>query len=99
MWLLRILVSRYNSAMPHTLQELQQMALQLTAEDRLALADAIVADLQGEEVGEPESGHDEWVRSGIEEALADDSGDVSHEEAMRQFHEAILNARRLKATA
>jgi hypothetical protein len=51
------------------------------------------------ELGEPEPRHDAWVRAGIEEALVDNSGDVSHEEAMRQLHEAILNARKLKATA
>lgn len=86
--------------MPHTLEELRQMALQLTAGERLALADAIMADLQSDaDLGESEPGYDAWFRAGVEEALADESGDVSHEEAMRQFHEAILNARKLKATA
>lgn len=51
------------------------------------------------EMGEPEPGYDEWFRAGVEEALADDSGDVSHEEAMKEFHDAILRARMLKATA
>lgn len=51
------------------------------------------------EVGEPEPGYDEWFRAGVEEALADTSGDVSHEEAMVHFHRAILRARKMKATA
>ena len=49
------------------------------------------------EAGEPEPGYDEWFRAGVEEALADNSGDVPHEEAMKIFHEAILRARKLKA--
>ena len=51
------------------------------------------------EVGEPELGYDAWFRAGVEEALADTSGDVSHEEAMKHFHSAILKARKMKATA
>jgi hypothetical protein len=51
------------------------------------------------EVGEPEPGYDEWFRAGVEEALADTSGDIPHEEAMKEFHDAILRARKLKATA
>jgi hypothetical protein len=86
--------------MRHTYEEILQIALELPAEERLALADSIMAEIEPDEIwGEPEPGHDEWVRKGIEESLADESGDVSHEEAMRQFHEAILNARKLKATA
>jgi hypothetical protein len=51
------------------------------------------------EVGEPEPGYDEWFRAGVEEALADTSEDIPHEEAMKQFHNAILKERKLKATA
>jgi len=51
------------------------------------------------EVGEPEPGYDEWFRAGVEEALADTSGDISHEDAMKEFHNAILKARKVKATA
>jgi hypothetical protein len=35
----------------------------------------------------------------VEEALADTSGDVPHEKAMREFHNAIFRARKLRATA
>ncbi|MGA3264995.1 MAG: hypothetical protein ABSC47_13240 [Terracidiphilus sp.] len=51
------------------------------------------------DVGEPESGYEEWFRAGAEEALADTSGNIPHEEAMKQFHNAIRRARKLKATA
>ena len=51
------------------------------------------------EAGEPEPGYDEWFRAGVEEALADTSGDIPHEEAMKCFHNAILRARKLKAIA
>jgi hypothetical protein len=51
------------------------------------------------EAGDPEPGYEEWFRAGVEEALADTSGDISHEEAMKEFHNAILRARKLKATA
>jgi hypothetical protein len=50
-------------------------------------------------VGEPEPGYEEWFRAGVEEAMADTAGDIPHEEAMKQFHNAILRARKLKATA
>ncbi len=51
------------------------------------------------DVGEAEPGYEEWFRTGVEEALKDTSGDVPHEEAMKEFHLAIRRARRLKATA
>jgi hypothetical protein len=51
------------------------------------------------EVGEPEPGYEEWFRAGVEEALAETSPGIPHEEAMKHFHEAILQARRMKAIA
>jgi hypothetical protein len=51
------------------------------------------------DVGEPEPCYEEWFRAGVEEALADTSGDIPHEEAMEHFHQAILRARKLKAIA
>ena len=51
------------------------------------------------DAGEPEPGYDEWFREGVEESLADTSGDISHEEAMKQFHDAIRRAKTLKRTA
>jgi hypothetical protein len=63
-----------------------------------AMSDEAFAAWQ-KEAGEPEAGYDEWFRSGVEEELADTSGDIPHEQAMKEFHDAILRARKLKATA
>jgi hypothetical protein len=52
-----------------------------------------------EEVGEPEPGYDEWFRAGVEEALADTSPGIPHEEAMELFRNAIRAAREQKAIA
>jgi hypothetical protein len=54
------------------------------------------------EVGEPEPGYDEWFRAGVEEALADTSGDVPHEEVAKEIGNilrAAREAKRLKASA
>lgn len=56
-------------------------------------------DAWQKEVGEPESGYEEWFRAGVEEALADTSEGIPHEEMMRQFRKAIARARKLKKTA
>ena len=44
------------------------------------------------EVGEPEPRYDEWFRAGVEEALADTSEGIPHEEMMKQVHELIAEA-------
>jgi hypothetical protein len=52
------------------------------------------------EAGEPEPGYDEWLRAGVEEALADTSQDTPHEEVTRDIANVLLAAReahRLKA--
>jgi hypothetical protein len=49
---------------------------------------------------EPEPGYEEWFRAGVEEAFADDeSEDIPHEEAMKHFHDAIQEARKVKRPA
>lgn len=63
-----------------------------------AMSDEAFAAWQ-EQVGEPEPGYDEWFRKGVEEALADTSGDIPHKQAMEQFHQAIRRARKLKRSA
>jgi hypothetical protein len=102
-------ISRYNLPMSRTATEILEEARQLPPGD----LDWLVQNLLGEEdraseaefaawqeeVGEPEPGYEEWFRAGVEEALADTSGDIPHEEAMEQFHKAILKARKLKAIA
>jgi hypothetical protein len=77
----------------------QEWLLQhLLPEDAREMTDEEFAVWQ-KEYGEPEPGYDEWFRAGVEEALADTSPGTPHEVAMKHFHEAILNARKLKATA
>ena len=66
--------------------------------EQRAISDEDLAAWQ-KEAGEPESGYDEWFREGVEEALADTSGDISHEEAMMRFHDAIQRAKNLRRTA
>jgi hypothetical protein len=54
------------------------------------------------EVGDPEPGYDEWFRAGVEEALADESGDIPHEQVMEEIGEILRSARekqRLKESA
>ena len=101
-----LLVPRYNSRMSPNAQKLLDEARQLSPDEREWLAECLLIQSNEEafsalekDYGEPDPGHDEWVRKGIEEALADTSGDVPHEEAMTQFHNAILRSRGLKATA
>lgn len=87
-------------------QRILDQARQLPSKERDWLAEQLLiqqnedafASLEAE-YGKPEPGYDEWFRAGVEEALADTSGDVSHEEAMKEFHEAIQRARKLKASA
>jgi hypothetical protein len=100
---------RYDHPMARTAAQLLEDARQLPPAER----DWLIENLLGEEgltsdeafaawqkeAGEPEPGYDEWFRAGVEEALADTSGDIPHEEAMKEFHDAILRARKLKATA
>jgi hypothetical protein len=102
--------SRYNPCMSRTAAEILEEARQLPPGDLDWLIQNLVnaGDEAAEEerfaawrkeVGEPEPGYDEWFRAGVEEALADTSGDIAHEDAMKEFHNAILKARKMKATA
>jgi hypothetical protein len=53
-------------------------------------------------VGEPEPGYEEWFRAGVEEAIADTSGDIPHEEVVKDLANllrAAHEAQRLKASA
>jgi hypothetical protein len=96
--------------MPHTAAELLEQARKLPLAERHWLVDTLTSENDQaaeeafaawqKEVGEPEPGYEEWFRADVEEALAGDpSSDIPHGEAMRQFHEAILKARKLKHTA
>ena len=90
-------------------QKLLEEARRLPPDERDWLLENLLADEVGtsqeafdvwqKEVGEPEPGYDEWFRAGVEEALADTSEGIPHEEMMRQFRKAIARARKLKKTA
>lgn len=90
-------------------QKLLEEARKLPPDERDWLLEHLLAERVGtsqeafdawqKEVGEPEPGYDEWFRTGVEEALADASEGIPHEEMMKQFHELIAEARRLKKIA
>jgi hypothetical protein len=57
---------------------------------------------QEKQYGPSEPGYDEWFRAGVEEALADESGDIPHEQVMEEIGKIIQSARekqRLKESA
>jgi hypothetical protein len=92
--------------MPRTAQQILDDARQLPAGEFQWLLEELFSQANEQafaewekEFGEPEHGYNERFRAGVEEAMKDDSGDISHKEAMKQFHEAIIRARKLKATA
>lgn len=59
-------------------------------------------DAWQKEVGEPEPGYEEWFRAGVEEALADTSPGIPHEEVVKEIGNllhAAREARNLKESA
>jgi hypothetical protein len=93
---------RYNLCMSMTANEVLEAARQLTANEQEWLLQGLLDDefaAWQKEVGEPEPGYEEWFRTSVEEALADNSPGIPHEEAMKYLHDAIEKARALKATA
>jgi hypothetical protein len=48
------------------------------------------------EYGKPEPGYDEWFRAGVEEALADKSPGIPHEQVMQEIAEILASARKKK---
>lgn len=90
-------------------QKVLEEARQLPPEERDWLAEQLLIQQNEEafaaqrtEYGEPEPGHDEWVRARIEEALADTSPDTPHEEVVKEIDELLRTARvakKLKASA
>jgi hypothetical protein len=57
-----------------------------------AMSDEAFAKWQ-KEVGDPEPGYDEYFRAGVEEALADESGDIPHEQVVEEISEILRSAR------
>ena len=89
-------------------QRILDEARQLPRGERDWLAEQLLSELNEEafsalaaEYGKPEPGYDEWFRAHIEEALADTSPGIPHEQVMREMEQMICHARekRLKETA
>jgi len=101
--------SRYNFTMTRSAAKLLEAADRLSSAERFWLIDSLMekqGSLSDEAIagwqkaaGEAEAGYEEWFRHGVEAALADDSGDVPHEQAMQSFHAALRQARSSTATA
>ena len=84
-------------------QRILDEARQLPPEERDWLAEQLL--IQGneeafsaleEEYGAPEPGYDEWFRAGVEEALADKSPGIPHEQVMQEIAEILASARKKK---
>lgn len=45
------------------------------------------------ELGEPGPGYEEWFKAGVEEALADASGDTAHDDVVKEIGSLIRRAR------
>lgn len=89
-------------------QNILDQARQLSVDDREWLTEQLLSQANEEafaaleeECGEPEAGYEEWARTHIEEALADDSPGVPHEQVMREVDQMIRRAKEdnLKETA
>jgi len=105
-----LLIPRYNLPMAHSYEEVRQIAHELPEDQRILLANSLWDSVETAEdeaawrkdVGEPEPGYEEWFRAGVEEALADTSGDVPHEVVVKDIANLLRDARearRLKASA
>lgn len=89
--------------MNHTLEEVRQLALELPAEERLALALELSEGLPPHPgLGKPDPGYEEWFRTQVEEALTDKSRGVPHKavvEDIAKVLRAVREAQKLKAGA
>lgn len=98
-----------NRAMSPNAQKLLDEARQLPRDEQDWLAEQLLIQqnegafaAQVAEYGEPEPGYDEWFRAGVEEALADQSPGIPHEQVMQEIAQILTAARekqRLKESA
>jgi hypothetical protein len=90
-------------------ERLLDEARQLPPEEREWLAEQLLVRANEEafaaleeQYGKPEPGYDEWFRAGVEEALADKSPGIPHDQVMQEIAEILTSARekkRLKESA
>jgi len=91
--------------MAMTAAEILEAARQLPANEQEWLMHTLQDDefaAWEKEVGEPEPGYEEWFRASVEEALADDSPGIPHDQVAKEMSEIIRTARerkKLKARA
>jgi hypothetical protein len=101
-------IPRYNLGMSRTAAEILEEARQLPAGELEWLVQNLLYEGDGalfaeaeaawrKAVGEPEPGYDEWFRTGVEEAMADTSPGIPHEEVMREMHQMIAAAREARS--
>lgn len=92
---------RYNLPMRRTAAQILEDARHLPADERLALE--LTEELPAHPgLGEPEPGYDLWFRKGVEEALADRSRGVPHQQVVEDIAAVLRAAReaqKLKASA
>lgn len=82
-----------------TANEVLEAARQLTANEQEWLLQGLLNDeyaVWQKEVGEPEPGYEEWFRTSVEEALADDSPSIPHDQVAREMSEILRTARERK---
>ena len=90
-------------------QRILDEARQLPPDQRERLVEQLMVQANEEafsalekEYGPPEPGYDEWFRAGVEEALADKSPGIPHEQVMQEIAQILTSARekkRLKESA
>jgi len=91
--------------MPLTAQELLKAARELSSDERNWLVQALQEDELAtwqKEVGEEESGYDEWFRAQVQVALDDDSPGIPHEQVVQEMSDLLRAAserERLKTSA
>jgi len=88
-----------------TAAEILEAARQLAPAEQQWLVQTLQEDefaAWQKEVGEPEPGYEEWFRASVEEALADNSPGIPHDEVVKEMAEVLRAARegrKLKASA
>lgn len=80
-------------------QKILDEARQLPPKERKWLAEHLLISANEDalaaiekEYGAPDPGYEEWFRKGVEEALADKSPGIPHEQVMAELHEMIRRA-------
>jgi hypothetical protein len=82
-----------------TAAEILEEARRLSAKERALIAETLLSeayDRWQSKLEAPESGYDEWFHAGVEEALADTSPGISHEDVVEQIKKVLRSSREAK---